>query len=198
MKYKIKNVKKRTKLVNKASSKIIIENINNLKFWIIISRSSDATGSASGTEDEDSARIGKRRWRAGAESPIATHQNNNDTGLERGFELKMLFWAQSQNTFCMPHSVCIWKRIIRQKKYERALTNVSLHQTDYRESEAQTDPYSPEYVVRPGSQPELLTLATLAYERGLPAGLAEVEMIERARAKRAWEATLPALRYATG
>ena len=67
-------------------------------------------------------------------------------------------------------------------------------QTDYRESEAQTDPYSPEYVVRPGSQPELLTLATLAYERGLPAGLAEVEMIERARAKRAWEATLPALR----
>ena len=28
---------------------------------------------------------------------------------------------------------------------------------------------------------------------GLPAGLAEVEMIERARAKRAWEATLPSL-----
>ncbi len=28
---------------------------------------------------------------------------------------------------------------------------------------------------------------------GLPAGLAEVEMIERARAKRAWEATLPPL-----
>ena len=29
--------------------------------------------------------------------------------------------------------------------------------------------------------------------RGLPAGLAEVEMIERARAKREWEATLPPL-----
>lgn len=29
--------------------------------------------------------------------------------------------------------------------------------------------------------------------RGLPAGLAEVEMIERARMKRAWEATLPPL-----
>lgn len=29
--------------------------------------------------------------------------------------------------------------------------------------------------------------------RGLPAGMAEVEMIERARAKRAWEATLPPL-----
>ena len=36
-------------------------------------------------------------------------------------------------------------------------------QTDYRDSETQTDPYSPEYVVRPGSQPELLTLATLSY-----------------------------------
>lgn len=36
-------------------------------------------------------------------------------------------------------------------------------QTDYRDSEAQTDPYSPEYVVRPGSAPELLTLATLSY-----------------------------------
>ena len=36
-------------------------------------------------------------------------------------------------------------------------------QTDYRDSETQTDPYTPEYVVRPGSQPELLTLATLSY-----------------------------------
>ena len=39
-------------------------------------------------------------------------------------------------------------------------------QTDYRDSEAQTDPYTPEYVVRPGSQPELLTLATLSYGKG--------------------------------
>ncbi|KAM9851226.1 cilia- and flagella-associated protein 91 [Aulostomus maculatus] len=67
-------------------------------------------------------------------------------------------------------------------------------QTDYRESETQTDPYSPEYVVQPGTSPsELLTLAALTWGRGLPAGLAEVEMIERARAKRAWEATLPPL-----
>ncbi|XP_055727704.1 cilia- and flagella-associated protein 91 [Salvelinus fontinalis] len=65
-------------------------------------------------------------------------------------------------------------------------------QTDYRDSEAQTDPYTPEYVVRPGTAPpELLTLATLTWGRGLPAGLAEVEMIERTRVKRAWEATLP-------
>lgn len=66
-------------------------------------------------------------------------------------------------------------------------------QTDYRDSEAQTDPYSPEFVVRPGSMPEVLMLANLTWGRGLPAGLAEVEMIERAREKRAWEATLPPL-----
>merc|ERR1719499_2564063 len=66
-------------------------------------------------------------------------------------------------------------------------------QTLYRDGEAQTDPYSPEYVIRPGSAPELLTLATLSYDHGLPAGLAEVEMIERARAKRQWESQLPAL-----
>lgn len=82
------------------------------------------------------------------------------------------------------------------KLQERAatpLTRTVQQQTDYRESEAQTDPYSPEYVVRPGSAPEVLTLATLSYKHGLPAGLAEVEMIERARAKRAWEKTLPPL-----
>uniref|UniRef100_A0A8D0HD47 Cilia- and flagella-associated protein 91 n=1 Tax=Sphenodon punctatus TaxID=8508 RepID=A0A8D0HD47_SPHPU len=70
-------------------------------------------------------------------------------------------------------------------------------QTDYRDGEAQTDPYTPEYVAPPGSIPELLTLATLTWGRGLPAGLAEVEMIERAREKRAWEATLPPLNDVT-
>uniref|UniRef100_A0A670JT65 Cilia- and flagella-associated protein 91 n=1 Tax=Podarcis muralis TaxID=64176 RepID=A0A670JT65_PODMU len=65
------------------------------------------------------------------------------------------------------------------------------------DGEAQTDPYSPEYVVPPGSIPELLTLVTLTWGRGLPATQAEVEVIERAREKRAWEATLPPLSDAT-
>ena len=42
-------------------------------------------------------------------------------------------------------------------------------QTDYRDSETQTDPYSPGYLVCPGSQPELLTLASLCH--GEPAQL---------------------------
>uniref|UniRef100_A0A8C5KFN2 Cilia- and flagella-associated protein 91 n=1 Tax=Jaculus jaculus TaxID=51337 RepID=A0A8C5KFN2_JACJA len=66
-------------------------------------------------------------------------------------------------------------------------------QTDYRDADVQTDPYSPEYVVCQDTVPELLTLATLTWGRGLPAGQAEVEMIERAREKRSWEATLPQL-----
>ncbi|KAI9188418.1 hypothetical protein H9P43_002809 [Blastocladiella emersonii ATCC 22665] len=68
-------------------------------------------------------------------------------------------------------------------------------QTLYRESEAQTDPYSPEYVVTAGTvRPEILALAHLTHRAGLPAGVPEIEMIERARAKRAWEATLPEVR----
>ena len=38
---------------------------------------------------------------------------------------------------------------------------------------------------------ELLTLAALRFGEGLPAGLHEVRMIERAREKRAFEASLP-------
>ena len=44
-------------------------------------------------------------------------------------------------------------------------TRTQAIQTDYMEREAQTDPYTPEYVVRPGEQPEVLTLATLMYSR---------------------------------
>ena len=64
-------------------------------------------------------------------------------------------------------------------------------QTMYRDSDAQTDPYTPDYTVRPGAEPEILTLATLSHGQGLPVGRAEVEMIERARQKRLFESTLP-------
>ncbi|XP_028991921.1 cilia- and flagella-associated protein 91 [Betta splendens] len=80
------------------------------------------------------------------------------------------------------------------KNDELQLTHTVGVQTDYRESETQTDPYSPDYVVQPGASPsELLQLASLTWGRGLPAGLAEVNVIMRARAKRSWEASLPPL-----
>ena len=43
------------------------------------------------------------------------------------------------------------------------LTRTVGTQSMYRESETQTNPYTPEYVVRPGSAPEVLRLATLSY-----------------------------------
>lgn len=64
-------------------------------------------------------------------------------------------------------------------------------QTDYRDSEAQTDPYTPDYEVKAGEQPAVLSLSSLTYARGLPAGVAEVEMIERMRQKQAFERSLP-------
>ena len=39
-------------------------------------------------------------------------------------------------------------------------------QTDYRETEAQTDPYSPEEIYREGDKPEVLYLKKLTYGNG--------------------------------
>ncbi|CAI2731314.1 unnamed protein product [Schistosoma spindalis] len=65
-------------------------------------------------------------------------------------------------------------------------------QTMYRDSEAQTDPYSPSYVVNTGENLETLKLTSLSYRYGLPVGLFDVERIERARRRREIEANLPA------
>ncbi|CAH8594048.1 unnamed protein product [Schistosoma curassoni] len=64
-------------------------------------------------------------------------------------------------------------------------------QTMYRDSEAQTDPYSPLYVVNTGENLETLKLTSLSYGYGLPVGLFDVERIERARQRREIEANLP-------
>lgn len=64
-------------------------------------------------------------------------------------------------------------------------------QTQYRESEAQTVPYTPDYVVAEGEDPEVLLLKNFTYDNGLPLGRKEIEMIEYARAKRDMESNLP-------
>ncbi|CAL9685616.1 unnamed protein product [Knipowitschia caucasica] len=94
--------------------------------------------------------------------------------------------------FSLPEEECFF-HLDRTSLQQPTKVTVAV-QTDYRESETQTDPYSPEYTIQPGTTPsELLTLAVLTWGHGLPAGLAEVKMIEHVRAKRAWEATLPPL-----
>lgn len=70
-------------------------------------------------------------------------------------------------------------------------------QTVFRDSEAQTDPYTPDYTISKsakanGRTPEVATLAGLTHAAGqLPIGPAELELIARNRQKRAFEAALP-------
>ncbi|RNF15800.1 hypothetical protein TcG_06783 [Trypanosoma cruzi] len=66
-------------------------------------------------------------------------------------------------------------------------------QTVYRENEAQTVPYTPEYYIPEGGDPnpEVLGIRQLKWNDGLPAGMEEVELIQRLRRRRAVEASLP-------
>lgn len=64
-------------------------------------------------------------------------------------------------------------------------------QTVYRESHAQTDPYSPNYETSYTNVPEVLQIANLKYGEGLPATMAEMHLIEQMREKRAFDYALP-------
>ncbi|WIA14289.1 hypothetical protein OEZ85_002823 [Tetradesmus obliquus] len=80
-------------------------------------------------------------------------------------------------------------------------------QSDYRESEAQTLPWSPDWVLPRDPAvlakqavlsakfncqgPKVLQLADLKFGDGLPGGLQEVQRLEKLRQKRAFEASLP-------
>ncbi|GMH37824.1 hypothetical protein BSKO_05697 [Bryopsis sp. KO-2023] len=80
-------------------------------------------------------------------------------------------------------------------------------QSDYRESEAQTLPWDPEFRLpsRPSAKqeyrssrfhcdgPEIAQLKHLTFGDGLPPGLNEIDHIDKLRAKRAFEASLPPL-----
>lgn len=64
-------------------------------------------------------------------------------------------------------------------------------QTIYRESESQTVPYTPEYYIPEGTDPEILLLKTLTHDKGLPIGPKEIIMIENAKKKQNLESNLP-------
>lgn len=65
-------------------------------------------------------------------------------------------------------------------------------QSMYRESEAQTTPYSPDYKLSENDpEPEVLTISHFQYGEQLPASLEDVNTIHRLREKRAMEAALP-------
>nr|XP_031839424.1 cilia- and flagella-associated protein 91-like [Nomia melanderi] len=64
-------------------------------------------------------------------------------------------------------------------------------QTDYRDSDTQTVPWEPPYKVKKGHDPEVLTIAHLTWNQGLPPGVHELEVINRLRMKKKWEEVLP-------
>jgi len=64
-------------------------------------------------------------------------------------------------------------------------------QSVFRESEAQTDPYSPNYLITSSQVPEVVTLTHLTFGHGLPATEAELKIIERTRQKRLFQQMLP-------
>ena len=74
---------------------------------------------------------------------------------------------------------------------EEPRTKVAEVQTIFRDSEAQTNPYTPDYIINKENVPEVLSIANLQYGKGLPASMAEMELIEQMREKRAFENALP-------
>jgi len=64
-------------------------------------------------------------------------------------------------------------------------------QTVYREQEAQTVPFSPEFTADKENVPEVLLIQNFKFGSGLPASMQEMELIEQMREKRAFEAALP-------
>ena len=66
-------------------------------------------------------------------------------------------------------------------------------QTAYRDGAAQTDPYTPDFVIPAGApeDPELLQIEHMTFQDGLPGGMTEVKMVQRMREKRRAAAALP-------
>ncbi|KOX70777.1 AMY-1-associating protein expressed in testis 1 [Melipona quadrifasciata] len=64
-------------------------------------------------------------------------------------------------------------------------------QTDYRDSESQTVPWEPPYKIKSGHHPEALSIVHLTWNHELQIGNHDLEIINRMRKKKAWEAVLP-------
>lgn len=64
-------------------------------------------------------------------------------------------------------------------------------QTDYRDSQTQTEPYTPAHIIRTGDNPEILSLQHLQWQKGLPASIEELENIEWNREKIWFDNALP-------
>lgn len=74
---------------------------------------------------------------------------------------------------------------------EEPKTKTTEVQTIFRESEAQTDPYSPEIQLDPQNVPEVASIKHYKYGSGLPATMIEMDLIEKMRESKAFDNALP-------
>lgn len=85
------------------------------------------------------------------------------------------------------------KKRLQEEEMDAPTRSIGM-QTMYRDSDMQTDPYSPDYTIKQSvsnAPPEVLSLQQLRHQQGLPAGRAEIELIERNRKKTLFDASLP-------
>ncbi|TYZ67704.1 hypothetical protein PybrP1_005818 [[Pythium] brassicae (nom. inval.)] len=170
-------------------------------------RALDASYDPVYTVSHSGGRFSKGVYRAGSGASVPVSTNNQHTAIEgyamvSGPERAKFFrrpvlphlLAEPPEVLLAPVAVpsAIKKRL--QDEDAVAPTRSVGVQTMYRDSDAQTDPYTPDYTIKKSATratPEVLSLLHLRHGKGLPAGQAEVELIERARKKKAFEASLP-------
>uniref|UniRef100_K3X4B1 Cilia- and flagella-associated protein 91 n=1 Tax=Globisporangium ultimum (strain ATCC 200006 / CBS 805.95 / DAOM BR144) TaxID=431595 RepID=K3X4B1_GLOUD len=172
------------------------------------------------TVSRSGGRFSKGVYRASGSKPptAATSSNNNNNNSTAGYV--MVSGAERPKFFrrpILPHlqaelpevllsppvlatsTSSALKNRLNEEQHEMASTTRSVGiQTMYRDSDAQTDPYTPDYTIKKSQSattakepPEVLSLLHLRHNQGLPAGQAEIELIERNRKKKAFDASLP-------
>eukprot|EP00933_Yihiella_yeosuensis_P002210 TRINITY_DN10365_c0_g1_i1.p1 TRINITY_DN10365_c0_g1~~TRINITY_DN10365_c0_g1_i1.p1 ORF type:complete len:706 (+),score=174.39 TRINITY_DN10365_c0_g1_i1:134-2251(+) len=134
-------------------------------------------------------------WFSPAEKGVPGPNSDNVTGSQRH---KFFARPNKQMLSTLPHIVqYAMKGGARNQTQQGQVTMLEPPtktvgtQSVFRESEAQTDPYSPDYEINGSQVPEVLALAHLTYGSGLPVTEAELKMIERTRQKRLFTQMLP-------
>lgn len=121
------------------------------------------------------------------------------------FKRPMLAAADVTQTYKFSYGAAMPTQVVNEARSDAPKSKTVATQSDYRESEAQTTPWDPDYVLPTDPSvkqkylsakyncagPEVLTLKDMKFADGLPAGLNEIKHIEKLREKRAFEATLP-------
>ncbi|KAF1336372.1 Protein maats1, partial [Globisporangium splendens] len=162
------------------------------------------------TVPRSGGRFSKGVYRASGSKPptAATSSNNNNSNNNSMAGYAMVSGAEQPKFFCrpiLPHlqaespevllsppvpaastSSTTKKRLNEeQHEMESATTRSVGIQIMYRDSDAQTDPYTPDYTIKKTQSattgkepPEVLSLLHLHHNQGLPAGQAEIELME--------------------